>query len=449
MGRRKHVLIAFAAIAVCAPTLGHAQAIGTHFSGPTDADETSSFWNPAATTLGTGTQVGLGLGGSLIRVGYDSPETPGASTASAPKPEGTIGGFSDALGDNWRIGFTLGVPYVAGARWNRNDAEGDVTRYYAAKSTIFHVMATPSIAYRINDKLAFGIGFHIVYSRLIADFDKDLAVQLNRSVGSSSTDSPFPSGSPELAAPVAVDTAGVGFGGSIGFVARPMERVLIGASVHSPVKSRTRGSVDVSYPADMIRFVREAVPGAELPELAGDAEISLDLPLAIYGAVSVDIAPMWDARVDYRYLDYSKTTNTDVLITNATSTDLMNSMLVRGRNDRHSIGLRVIRSLPESRADVAMMARYEDNYVAEPTYTPSNMNFSKIEVGAALRWQMTDKLSLISHYSHFFLPDVVVDESLHRPVAVEGLDAFNHPSPTGRYSGAADQLMVAVSLTCF
>jgi hypothetical protein len=69
-----------------------------------------------------------------------------------------------------------------------------------------------------------------------------------------------------------------------------------------------------------------------------------------------------------------------------------------------------------------------------------------VEIGLALQWQIVDELSLLVQYSHLFLIDRDVQTSLHRPLTQPSLAAFNHPSPTGHYTGSADTIRVGVAL---
>lgn len=55
-----------------ATTDARGQAIGTTFSGPTDADGASAYWNPAAMTRGHGTRLGAGVG--FLRASFE-PDT--------------------------------------------------------------------------------------------------------------------------------------------------------------------------------------------------------------------------------------------------------------------------------------------------------------------------------------------------------------------------------------
>jgi long-subunit fatty acid transport protein len=272
-----------------------------------------------------------------------------------------------------------------------------------------------------------------------------MAVQLNRTVGSTSTDSPFPAQHPDLTAPVDLKSSGWGIGAVGGILLTPNKYISIGTSVHSPVKVNAKGSLDAEYSDAMLRFIAAAAPSAQLPEMAGDVALDLELPLSIFSAIAVRPTQGWEIRVDHRFLDYSSVANTDVIMVEATSPELKDTSIVRGYNDVHSVGLRLGHMFSTGRGRAALNGRWERNKVPELTATPSNLDFNKYELGAALQWAFNGQFAMTGQYSHFFLTGRQVDESLHRTLADPNLDAYNHPAPLGSYDGAADMFSLFLS----
>jgi long-subunit fatty acid transport protein len=418
--------------------------VGSNVSGPTDADGASSFWNPAAMLRGRGTRIDAGSGVSLVRLRYDADEG-GSVKSFVPKPEPTIGAYTDALGRDWRVGFTVGTPQMDGVKWSRDSGAADVTRYYAVSGRTYHVLMTPSVAYQPLSWLAVGAGVNVAHSRMSASFDKDMGKQLNLALGSSDPDAPFPYAEPMLAAPAELATSGWGAGVVGGVLATPTDRIAVGLSVHSPLTSHASGSVAVEYPQAMRDFVADAAPAAQLPELAGSVETDLSIPLMVFTAVAVRPADAWEVRADYRYVDRSSMANSDLAVVEATSPDVRGTPIVRGYNDRHSIGLRGSRELRDRRLRLALRLRYENTTVPEQTFTPSNVDFAKYELGAIASFSLTSRYLLTGQYSKYLIPSRHIDDSLHRPLAQSSLDAYNHPSPTGRYQATSDYLLLQLS----
>jgi long-chain fatty acid transport protein len=450
VGRRRRKLaivapvVALVAIGVSGNVVA-AQSAGNVLAGATDADGASAFWNPAAMAPGEGTSIDLTANLTYVRLNYDNPDTAGSSEAKIPKPQPLLGAYTDTLGDKWRLGFTLGVPYTSGATWSRDGAEGQTTRFYAAKAQVVHALLTTAASYKINEKISLGAGVNIDYATINMDFDKDFAAKLNATVGGSA-DSPFTAATPELAAPVTFSMSGFGVGAVGGFLAQPTDRIKVGASVHSAISAKASGRLEAEYPEAMAQFVEAVVPGTVLPQVAGNTELDLEVPLAVFGAVAVVPADTWEISVDYRFLNYADTSNSDIIISQATSPDLKDTAVVRGNKNRHSIGFRTSKSILDEKAVVAVRGRYENNYVAERTYTPSNLDFEKVEVAAILRWSVSERVAIAGQYSKFFLFSQTVDQSLHRSLADPNLDAYNHPAPLGTYSAAADLVSLGVTV---
>jgi hypothetical protein len=188
------------------------------------------------------------------------------------------------------------------------------------------------------------------------------------------------------------------------------------------------------------------VPAATLPELAGDIEADVKMPLMVFTALAFEPHPRWELRFDHRFINRAAASSTDLVVVEATSPDVMDTTLVKGYYDRQSFGLRLARSLAEGRGRAALRTRYENNSVPEQTVTPSNMDFQKLEIGLAGSWALSRRVLLTGQVSHYFLWSRRVDESLHRPLAEPSLDEFNHPSPTGTYTGVADYVAFWMSV---
>ncbi len=416
--------------------------MGSFFSGAADGDGASPFWNPAGMMFTRGTRFDVSTALTYVRVNYDQAGTDGASNANIVAPTPFVGAVTDVIGERWRLGVSAGVPYVAGAAWDEDGAEVEVTRYYAERAYVLHGVVTPAVSYQLGPHWSVGGGINLSYSRIEADFDKNFAGLLNGAIGADVTSGPFRATDPELAAPVRLRSAGFGYGALLG-VALSYDRVRAGASLHSPIYASTSGTVDAQYPETMVEFVQMVAPGANLPDLNGKLEIKARVPLVAFLAVVVQPREKWEVTLDYRYANTSSESKLNVLISESTAPDLQDTEVVKGTRDKHSVGLRARRELIVGRAFALMRARYENNTIDELTTTPNNADFHKLELGAALRWHLGRNADLALQYSHFFLIDTVVDNSLHQPNAVPSLDAYNHPSPVGRYAGAVDQFSLA------
>ena len=97
--------------------------------------------------------------------------------ATAGGSDGGNAGFASAipstfvvktLGDDWRLGLGITAPLGGGVDYGKDF----VGRYQAQRSVLMGLGITPSVAYRVNDKLSFGGGVSLLYTNL----DLDIAI---------------------------------------------------------------------------------------------------------------------------------------------------------------------------------------------------------------------------------------------------------------------------------
>jgi long-subunit fatty acid transport protein len=433
-----------AALVALVPFAAEAQVIGTAFSGATSADGASAYLNPAAMAAAEGTRIELDAGVDLIDLDYEADATDPSST-TIPVPLATLGGFTDAAHDDLRLGLTVGVPYRNGGEWDRAGGAGQITRYYLVSAMVFNVTITPAVSWSPVEWLTIGAGVDVVHGVLDCELDKDLGSELNQRAGSPTTDGPFPYAHPDLAAPASLSASGWGVGVVGGVLVEPTDHLSIGAAIHSPVHVPASGTVDVTYPATLDEYVGAFLPSAQLPELSGEIEVDLDVPMLVTAGVLVRPEERWEIALDYSFEHRSSQPSLDFVVTQATSPSIADTQKVQGYRDRHGLNLRVAFS-PIERLRLAVLAAFESSSVPDEVFTPNNMDFDKWIAGLAVHWRMTTGFSMSFEYQHYFLVPRDIETSLHRPLSQPSLAAFNHPSPTGRYSGMADRLQLGLNV---
>lgn len=422
-----------------------AQSIGTALSGPTTADGASAYYNPAAMGAGRGTHLELDLGLSAVSLAYEPADGSAGSSQTPVGPLVTLGGFTDAIDPEWRIGLTAGVSRTMGGYWNRDDGAADITRYYMVEGQMFHIQAVPALSWTPAEWITIGVGANLTYASMRSELDKDFGAQLNQTAGSTSIDSPFPYADPALAAPVSISGDGFGIGAIGGVLVQPIEELSFGASVHSPVVVAGSGSLSVEYPQALRDFVNDTLPSAQLPDLNGSIDVALDVPLLFLFGASVRPHPAVDLAAYYQFEHASTQPNFNLDVTEATSEAITSQARPQAYVDRHRVLFRAA-FLPVPELRLAVHGVYQSNTIPDETLAPNNLDFDRVEVGATARWRIVDELSVLLQYSHIALVDREIDSSLHRPVTQPSLAAYNHPSPTGRYSGSANTFRVGLAL---
>ncbi len=431
------VLGASVLVTLLAAGSAHAQTVGTLWSSPTTGDGAAPYFNPAAMAAGDGTHLELTGGLIAADLAYAPTDSLGESTTTSVRPVGSAGAYTDVLGEEFRLGLSVSLPHIQGGRWARDGAAGQITRYYLVDGATFHLSSVLAFSYSPVPWLSIGAGPHLVYGSLRSELDKDIGSQLNQLAGSGTVGAPFPYAHPDLAAQSDLSGSGFGVGAIAGVLVTPIEELSMGVAVHTPVSVTASGEVEVTFPRELDRYVDETLPGASLPELGGDVELNLDLPLMVVAGVAVRPTPKLELVVDYRFQQYSTIPSLDVVVSNATSNLVSDQAVVRGYTDRHSVGLRGSYQ-PIEELSLGALFRYQTNTVPETTMTPNTLEFEKVEVSVGVQWEMTDGVLLTAQYSHWFMPDRDIQRSLHRPLTQPSLQAYNHPSPTGTYRASAN-----------
>lgn len=422
-----------------------AQAMGTALSGPTTADGAAAYYNPAAMGGGRGTHLELQLGLTPVQVTY---EPAGGTAPSSQAPIGPIvafGGFTDAAHEQWRIGLTGGLSRSNGGAWRRDDGAAAITRYYLVEGQQFHLQAVPAVSFTPVEWITVGLGVNLAYGSTTASLDKDFGSEINQTAGSTTIDSPFPYAHPDLAAPVLFGGDGVGVGALGGVLVRPIPELTFGTSVHSPVIVPGRGSLAVEYPDELRRFVADTLPSVQLPDLTGSIDLELDVPLLFWFGVSAQPHPMVDVAAYYEFEHASSQPNFNIVISEATSNLITDQAKPQAYLDRHLVLLRAaVFPIPELR--VAVYGSFQSNTIPEQTVAPNNLDFDRVTVGGVAQWRIVDEVSVLVQYGTIVLLDRYVATSLHRPTTQASLAAFNHPSPTGRYSASAHTVRIGAAL---
>ncbi len=441
------VLLVAALITALAMMAGRAEAqyVGTAASGMATADGASAFNNPAAMDEKEDSLVEADIGAAFLQASIAPADGSAASNASPIGPNLTLGGYTGAIHPDWRVGMTVTVPETQGGQWDREDGAGDMTRYYMVDGALFHLSMVPAVSWSPIDWLSIGLGANITYGNMTMEVDKDLGAQLNQLAGSTVIDSPFPYGEPALAATVTGGADGWGIGAVGGLFVRPIDELRLGVSVHTPVSIDASGSLAVEYPQSLVDFVDGTLPGTTLPELSGDFDLDLSRPWRVAAGVSAYPLPNVEIGLNYVFENTSSKPNFNLEITEATSETIVNTTKPQAYTDRHRVQLRAA-YLPVEQLRVMVFGSFQSNIVPDLTMAPNNLDFERWEIGLATRWQIVDAFSVYLQYSHVFLGDRTIEESLHRPVTQPSLVHFNHPSPTGTYSASADILRLGLGL---
>ncbi len=131
------------------------------------------------------------------------------------------------VSERLRLGFSITAPLGGGLDYNDDFATSSddfVGRYGTTKALLAGIAISPSLGYKVNDKLSVGGGVSILWTR----FDQDIAINQG----------PLPDGKVELD-----DATGFGYQPFFGLQYQPTDRLLIGLVYRTKADTDLKGSV--------------------------------------------------------------------------------------------------------------------------------------------------------------------------------------------------------------
>lgn len=141
----------------------NASGLATAYAGSAAVADNAStvFFNPAGLTQLSGFQ--LSAGGAGVKPRFEFRNEGSSGLLGSAGNGGDAGAwsvvpnayFSVQLAPNWFLGFGLSAPFGLSTEYENSNWIG---RYQALKSEIKTVNYNPSIAYKVSDKLALGLG---------------------------------------------------------------------------------------------------------------------------------------------------------------------------------------------------------------------------------------------------------------------------------------------------
>lgn len=306
--------------------------MGGAFRGMAD-DPSAVYWNPAGLAFIRNDQ--LSLGGSFIKP--DSRWTnniplPGFAYNKELSAENKLSIFPSLLGfyaDNPKTKFGLGiyVPYGLGATYDAYDIANTgfvmpdtlpngtpIPADYILttpsgmpknemSSSIAIVDIHPTMSHRLLDKLSFGLGFSLFYGMI--------------DVTRLSPSDRFSLYGPDT---FEMSSTGWGFGGNIGVLYKPIDKLSLGLTYKTPANIPLEGEAEVklwlnSYHNYLVQLSASSPNPVWAPGVhggKGDLEANLKLPAEAALGISCKVMPNWSVNLDYAYSMWSRLNRIEV-----------------------------------------------------------------------------------------------------------------------------------------
>jgi len=194
------------------------------------------------------------------------------------------------ISERLRLGFSITAPLGGGLDYNDSfgtSTDDFVGRYAATKALLAGIAISPSLGYKVNDKLSVGGGVSIIWTR----FDQDIAIR------------PLVPGA--LDGKVELDDAtGFGYQPFVGLQYKPTDRMLLGLVY--------RAKADIDLKGDVI--FRNFAPPVQIDTV----KINWDNPQTLRGGVSFKLTDNKVIAVSANWEDWSKFSNNQLSFSGGT-----------------------------------------------------------------------------------------------------------------------------------
>ncbi|MFC2157496.1 OmpP1/FadL family transporter [Acidobacteriota bacterium] len=254
-------------------------------------DSSAVFYNPAGMAFLERTQ--FHLGATLIKPvsSLSLPSWPDP-TYNTVKQESQIFYpptfyITHRLNERISIGVGVFAPFGLGTRW----PEDYPLKYIATRSDMKTFFINPSVAYRINDHLSFGVGLSYIRSRLTFNLVERVPVDLTV----------FGSTVVILDVPAALEAEGSAWALNLGFLYRK-EKFSFGFTWRSGFNMKYKGDIDVNFSTAQLPSPFDLI--VTFP-LGGDAATEFSFPHIITVGSSFRLSEKWIFSADVNYTLWS------------------------------------------------------------------------------------------------------------------------------------------------
>ncbi len=205
------------------------------------------FYNPAAITSLPGVRAQVHLDGLVQRGTHLQPVSGSTdvhtSLSSKAVPIGSLY-FTEHMANGVAFGLAINTPYGSQTDW----PDGWSGRYYADKTTLRTVYATPTLGYQLSKHLSVGLGVSLVWGEAV--LERAINAPLVLAMAAPDLASAFVSGSYSTDNDVLLHLAGDdwGYGARLGAHWRISDRWSFGAAYESPVTLKLKGHASYAIP---------------------------------------------------------------------------------------------------------------------------------------------------------------------------------------------------------
>lgn len=380
-----------------------AKGLANAFAGATAAAEdiTFMYFNPAGLTRQSGSQVATVASVVVPRANLQSLA---ASTAAGVPITGGDGGddiASDvfvpaayALWDvhpDWRLGLGINAPYGLETDYDA----GWVGRYHALRSRLRTVTATPTVAYRIHEKVSLGAGLQVQY------IDAKLTNAID--FGTAGAAAGLPGARPtQQDGFVDLEASDIGFGFTLGVLVEPRPDTRFGLGYRSRVEHTFRSDADFKMDATGVGAALRAASGRFVDT---QARVELTTPDTLSFGAYHAIGDRWAVMVEVAWTNWSRFRELRADFDNPAEPD---SVTEEDWRDSWFFAAGATYRLSDNwtlRAGVA----HDQSPIPDDRRTPRVPGNDRTWIALGGAYHPCDSLEISFGYTHIFLEDGVVD----------------------------------------
>jgi len=388
--------------------LGYAFASGSASS----EDASAIFYNPASMGFMDKSQYLADVHYLILNTRFHNTGSTTVSTGSATSGGDSDGGFQtpvpsmyyvQPLSSSITVGFSINAPFGLGTEYD----DGWVGRYTALTSKITTYDVSPSIAWKINDKLSIGVGIDIYYVSAnltnAIDFNKDGTTLYDGKIDMNADDQAI--------------------GGHAGIIYQVRPSTRIGFAYRSQVSVNLIGDADFTIPEDYLTYLNYLVSLGYISSsnisyvksTFSDQGVGATLKLPASASLSVvqGINDKLDLMADITWTDWSCFYQLDLGFENATTESVAGKPVIENWQDtfRYSVGANYKLN---DKFKLRFGLCYDETAIRSAEYrSPRIPDSSRFWISTGLGWQMSANSHLDFAYVHIFVSDSDVNNSLH------------------------------------
>ena len=256
--------------------------VGTAFAGlaARAEDASTAFSNPAGMTRLTGTQMLVGIQPLIIQAEFD----PQAGTSTDGGDGDDAGGIMPAGGsyfvfdtsDTCKVGLALNSFAGLGLDYD-DDWAG---RYYVQNTVLTTFALSPSIGFKVSDKLSLGAAVHFVYG------STETKVAVNNALPALSDGS------------MKIEDTTFGIGGRLGVLVEPRSDLRIGLVYQTPIQLDFSDSPDFEGLGPGLAFLA--------PRALDTLDMSMTLPQQVMASLMFQATDRLDLMTNVGWQDWSE-----------------------------------------------------------------------------------------------------------------------------------------------